>query len=132
MLGTLVRRSAERATRRLEIPYNPYKTKKVWPPDFSKLSPQEQLRFEKRFKRRVQLATARPRWNKMIKLIQLFSTTSIVVYCVLFMDWKTDHQPFQEIRDKFWSLFGNESDEDRRYRVPEPYPLKSPSTSPKF
>ncbi|RWA08295.1 hypothetical protein EKO27_g6813 [Xylaria grammica] len=37
----------------------PYKPKKVWPPDFSKLSEKEQFRFERRYKRRVKLAAAR-------------------------------------------------------------------------
>lgn len=57
------------------LPQQKYKNKKVWPPDFTRLSPQEQLRFEKRFKRRVALASARPRWVKFIKLVQLFSVT---------------------------------------------------------
>lgn len=57
------------------LPQQKYKNKKVWPPDFTRLSPQEQLRFEKRYKRRVALASARPRWVKFIKLVQLFSVT---------------------------------------------------------
>lgn len=77
MFTTLVRRAAERSRSQLDFPNlpNPYRLKKVWPPNFSKLSPQEQLRFEKRYKRRVQLAAARPRWNKMVKLAQFFSIT---------------------------------------------------------
>lgn len=77
MLPTLFRMAAQQASqpksassqriRELNPP------KKVWPPDFKRLSPQEQLRFEKKYKRRLALATARPRWNKFIKLAQLFS-----------------------------------------------------------
>lgn len=50
-----------------------YPPKKVWPPNFKRLSLQEQLRFEKKYKRRLALATARPRWVKFTKLAQLFS-----------------------------------------------------------
>lgn len=54
---------------------NRYRPKKMWPPDFSKLSKKEQFRFEKRYKRRVRLATARPRWDKFVRLAQLGSVT---------------------------------------------------------
>ncbi|KAI0142529.1 hypothetical protein F4776DRAFT_661598 [Hypoxylon sp. NC0597] len=93
-----------------------YKPKKVWPPDFSKLSEKEQFRFERRYKRRVKLATSRPRWDKFIRLAQLFSVTSVLVYSVLFMDWNTDKQPFQGVRDKFWGTLGAFSPEQRYER----------------
>lgn len=51
------------------------KLKKVWPPDFSKLSEKEKFRFERRYKRRVKLASARPRWDKFMRLVQLVSVT---------------------------------------------------------
>ncbi|KAK7748146.1 hypothetical protein SLS53_001400 [Cytospora paraplurivora] len=79
MLPTLIRRAAQEAKpsneawlRRIRELYPP---KKVWPPDFKKLSIQEQLKYEKKYKRRLALATARPRWTKFIKLVQLFSVT---------------------------------------------------------
>ncbi len=75
MLATLARRAASVAKTPLAISANPYKTKKVWPPDFSQLSPQEQFRFEKRYKRRVKLLAERPRWTRLVKLTQLFSIT---------------------------------------------------------
>lgn len=53
-----------------------YKPKKVWPPDFSLLSDKEKFRFEKRYKRRMKLATARPRWNRYVQLAQLGIVTS--------------------------------------------------------
>jgi hypothetical protein len=80
MFPTLVRRLAQTSSRQLSTTtINPSKLKKVWPPDFTKLSPQEQLKFEKKYKRRVQLATARPRWNKFIKLSQLSAITCTLV-----------------------------------------------------
>lgn len=52
-----------------------FRPKKIWPPDFSKLSAKEQFRFEKKYKRRVKLATARPRWDKYVKMAQLVTVT---------------------------------------------------------
>lgn len=79
MLPTLARRAAAGVTAGatrppLTIYTNPYRTKKVWPPDYKQLSWQEQLRFEKKYKRRVTLACARPRWDKGVKLVQLVTT----------------------------------------------------------
>lgn len=56
-------------------PGRQFKPKKVWPPDFSQLSEKEQFRFERRYKRRVKLATARPRWDNFMRLAQLTSIT---------------------------------------------------------
>lgn len=79
MIPTLARRTAASAaagaTRPpLTIYTNPYRTKKVWPPDYKQLSWQEQLRFEKKYKRRVTIACARPGWDKGVKLVQLVTT----------------------------------------------------------
>ena len=74
MFATLIRRAVEGARAPL-VRGGPYKLKKVWPPDFTKLSKADQLRFEKRYKRRLRLMGARPRWNKMLKLVQLVSIT---------------------------------------------------------
>ena len=49
------------------------KTKKVWPPNFKELSHQEQLRFEKKYKRRIMMASRSPRWEKGIKYAQLLT-----------------------------------------------------------
>lgn len=75
MFPTLLRRTAESAGRKFDVFTNPYRAKKVWPPDFTGLSPQAQLRFEKKYKRRLALVYARPRWDKAIKLIQLVTVT---------------------------------------------------------
>ncbi|KAK6824876.1 hypothetical protein PG987_012370 [Apiospora arundinis] len=112
MLTTFARRAAEspiplrirNAAARASAPgiYGRFKPKKVWPPDFSKLSEKEQFRFERKYKRRVKLATMRPRWDKYVKLAQLFSVTGVLVYSILFMEWNTEQQPFQGIRSRFW------------------------------
>lgn len=98
----------------MELPKLLFKPKKVWPPDFKSMSPQEQLRLEKKYKRRAALATARPRWDKFIRLAQLFSITClspavfwncnwarainmplvVAIYGVLFMETKDEHNPF--------------------------------------
>lgn len=77
MLRTLARRAAAAPKPPLTIYTNPYRPKKVWPPDYKQLSPQEQLRFEKKYKRRVVLACARPRWDKGVKLAQLVAIVGV-------------------------------------------------------
>ncbi|KAI6088757.1 hypothetical protein F4821DRAFT_81721 [Hypoxylon rubiginosum] len=126
MFPTLIRRMAGRpnpsifrnatVTPTPESYISPYKPKKVWPPDFSRLSEKEQFRFERRYKRRLLLATARPRWDKYVRLAQLFSVTSVFIYSVLFMDWQTEKQPFQGVRDKFWGALGAFSPQQRHER----------------
>ena len=74
MFPTLVRRLAQTAARQQlnAATTNPvYKLKKVWPPDMKSMSVQQQLRFEKKYKRRLMYATARPRWDKFVRFAQL-------------------------------------------------------------
>jgi hypothetical protein len=76
MFPTLVRRLAQAAKPQINAAAaNPTKLKKVWPPDLKAMSSQQQLHFEKKYKRRLKLATARPRWDKAVKLAQLFTMT---------------------------------------------------------
>lgn len=116
MLPTVARRTAQQG-----VPYvltNPYKAKRLWPPDFAKLPPKHQFRLERRYKRRAKLKFARPRWTKAVKLVQL-STISceyaiyttcditnagivVIVYGVLFLDWNMEtsergEQPFSGV-----------------------------------
>ncbi len=67
MLKASLRRLAE-AGPKLTIHNNPYKAQKQWPPDFSKLHPKHQFRFERKYRRRSKLKWARPRWVKGVKL----------------------------------------------------------------
>jgi hypothetical protein len=76
MLPTLIRRSEPGVEETKPKKIFNYKLKAEWPPDFSKLSPQEKFRYEKRYKRRVHHLSVRPRWNKMVKLVQLGTITS--------------------------------------------------------
>lgn len=81
MFSTLVRRSAQGTKPPSSAEYirkirELYPPKKVWPPDFKRLSLQEQLKFEKKFKRRLAIKAERPLWDKSIKLVQLFTVTS--------------------------------------------------------
>ena len=75
MFPTLIRRLAAGAKPKPEVLVNPYKAKKVWPPDFTKLSPQEQFRFEKRYKKRIHLMGTRSRWIKFTKIAQVICLT---------------------------------------------------------
>ncbi|KUI67549.1 hypothetical protein VM1G_03613 [Cytospora mali] len=114
MFPTLIRRTAQKARPSSPVHVQQirelYPPKKVWPPDFKKLSAQEQLKFEKKYKRRLALAAARPKWDKFFKLFQLFSVTSVFVYTILFMDWKTEPQPFANVRRSFWEFLGYDSE----------------------
>lgn len=72
MIPTAVRRALQQKPPAY-IYTNPYKAKRLWPPDFSKLTEKHQFRLERRYKRRVKLKWARPRWTKGVKLAQLGS-----------------------------------------------------------
>jgi len=56
---------------------NPYKAKRTWPPDFTKLSEKHQFRLERRYKRRAQLKWARPNWMIGTKLAQYGLTIGV-------------------------------------------------------
>ena len=100
----------------LNVQNNSYKAQRLWPPDFAKMDPKEQLRLERRYRRRAKLAYTRPRWNQAVKLTQWGSITcmchpitvaswngdsqmGIVVlgYSVLFMDWGSTYTPFDGV-----------------------------------
>lgn len=81
MFATVVRRLAQSPKESIIEKVAPiaasniYKAKTVWPPDFKRLSHQQQLRFEKKYKRRIFLANRSPRWDKAVKYAQLFTMT---------------------------------------------------------
>lgn len=78
MFSTTLRRlvqSARGPMGRLTVENNPYRTKKVWPPDFKDLTPQQQLRFEKKYKRRLYLAHYSPTWDKGTRMVRFVLVT---------------------------------------------------------
>jgi hypothetical protein len=76
MFSTAIRRAAApQKAPVFNIHTNPYKAKKSWPPDFTKLSPKHQFRLERRYRRRAKLKWARPTWTKAMKLAQWGSVT---------------------------------------------------------
>ncbi|GKT44681.1 uncharacterized protein ColSpa_04862 [Colletotrichum spaethianum] len=127
MFPTFVRRAAEAAGSKLNVFNNPYRTKKVWPPNFTNLPPQSQLRFEKKYKRRLALVYARPRWNKAVKLAQLATVLGFLGWTFFFSELEffgKQYRPSEEItnsahfynqiRKRFRGLFGV-IDADKRY-----------------
>ncbi|RDW75759.1 hypothetical protein BP5796_06580 [Coleophoma crateriformis] len=108
MFSTTLRRLAQQKPLN-DVYSSPYKAKRLWPPDFSKLSPKHQFRLERRYKRRAKLKWARPRWTKAVKIVQMSSILFVAVYGVLFLDWNqpTEKQPFQDIRKWFFGMTGS-------------------------
>ncbi|CAC9890731.1 unnamed protein product, partial [Aureobasidium pullulans] len=112
MFQTLIRRAA--AAPKFDFARNPYKSKRTWPPDFTKLSQKHQFRLERRYRRRAKLKWARPTWTKFVKLstwatISMYSCCGplltpclvVVVYGVLFMETDERGTVFDTIRDYY-------------------------------
>lgn len=108
-------RAIEESPATFTIEKNSYRAQKEWPPDFTKLSPKYQLRFERRYRRRAKLKGTKPSWNRNLGLFAAgtsFSSRSplhllqdaladipclgFVAYTVLFMDLGTgaERNPF--------------------------------------
>ncbi|KAF3389099.1 hypothetical protein F1880_004027 [Penicillium rolfsii] len=83
--------------------YSPYKPKRQWPPDMSKLSPKHQFRLERKYRRRAALKYARPKFIKTVTLVQWAIIGFVVIYAVLFMNWDTKDTPFDGIRESVFS-----------------------------
>ncbi|KAL2866630.1 uncharacterized protein BJX67DRAFT_133840 [Aspergillus lucknowensis] len=79
--------------------YSPYKPKRTWPPDMSKLSPKHQFRLERKYRRRAALKYARPKWTKATKLVQWGGIGFVLLYALLFMEWdEKGGTPVEELR----------------------------------
>ena len=78
---------------RLTVRNNPFKAKKEWPPDFTKLHPKHQFRFEKRYRRRAKLRYQNPKWVRGVKIA---ANSSVVCSCALF--------PFSQFTSQAWGL----------------------------
>lgn len=79
------------------IKTNPYRSKKIWPPDFTKLSQKHQFRLERRYRRRTKLKWARPNWTKGVKLVQWGSIFFVLIYGVLFLEVDEGRTPFDGV-----------------------------------
>ena len=66
---------SEDAPRPFNPETNPYKAKRPWPPDFSRMTLQQQFAYEKRYKRRAKNSYMRPSWVRKTKLAQLILVT---------------------------------------------------------
>ncbi|KAK4141996.1 uncharacterized protein C8A04DRAFT_13629 [Dichotomopilus funicola] len=94
-----------------------YRLRKKWPPDFSTMSPQQQFRFEKKFKRRITDARATPRFDMALRLFQVVITAGMfgcpcvelnldlltcfsvfLTWGTLFLDYGTLPHPFGPVR----------------------------------
>ncbi|KAH8121858.1 hypothetical protein FP744_10008881 [Trichoderma asperellum] len=135
MFPTLVRRAFQSAKEPLttKIPLtianNPYKARKVWPPDFKELTHQQQLRFEKKYKRRVALASRSPRWEKGVKYAQLATMAAAMVWLIFYSEfewWGQKYKPSEELRKHAINLFGV-LDPEKRYERRKDAPEVNPS-----
>lgn len=93
-LGARQKAAAEQA---YNIANNPFRAKRTWPPDFSKLSQKHQFRLERRYRRRAKLKWARPTWVKTTKLAQWGIILFVVTYGVLFMEVDKGRTPFDGV-----------------------------------
>ncbi len=117
MFGRKIQRTAAAAISASgKAPFNPYKARKPWPPDFDKLDLKYQFRLERRYRRRAKLRYNRPGWIKGVKLAQwgiclceyfyprpivrrsLIHILAVFVYGVLFMDVGENENPFTGVR----------------------------------
>jgi len=84
--------------------YSPYRPKRQWPPDMSKLSPKHQFRLERKYRRRAALKYARPKWVKMTKIVQWGAITFVILYGVFSLEWDPNGTTFEEVRKEFFSM----------------------------
>ncbi|UNI19943.1 hypothetical protein JDV02_006085 [Purpureocillium takamizusanense] len=135
MFATLVRRMAQSAKEPLakQVPLNaaanPYKARKVWPPNFKELNHQQQLRFEKKYKRRILLAGKSPRWDKGVKFAQLATIAAALVWLLFYSEfewWGKQYKPSEEMRRHAANVFGV-LDPDKRYERRKDAPDVNPT-----
>ncbi|KAI1495396.1 hypothetical protein F5X96DRAFT_7455 [Biscogniauxia mediterranea] len=86
-----------------------YPPRKVWPPDMARLHPRDQFRLERKYKRRLRLAAARPRWDRAVRMAQLVGVSAVGVYCFFFMKWENEVKPVQGVKNSPWGVFASEN-----------------------
>lgn len=101
LFASLFRRAPQIREHMPVFPYsieqNPYSCKRIWPPDFEKLSPKHKFRLERRYRRRAKLKWARPQWTKFVKLSTWASIAFVCVYGVLFLEVEKGQTPFDGV-----------------------------------
>ncbi|KAL2819536.1 hypothetical protein BJX63DRAFT_428751 [Aspergillus granulosus] len=108
-----------------DVYYSPYKPKRTWPPDMTKLSPKHQFRLERKYRRRAALKYARPKWTKATKLAQGGAIGFVILYALLFMEWdERGASPIEEFRTY---IFG--SIKDAFSAPPSPASMRRPEGS---
>jgi len=139
MFRFTVRRLAQRvASSASENPYlanNPHRARKVWPPDFSQLTPQQQLRLEKKHKRRVALAHRNPRWDRGVRLVRFLSIVAcfiVLTFGAEYRFWGSDYvyKPTEELWPKIGRLFGL-MDPDKKFNKHPDLPPEAKKLEPK-
>jgi hypothetical protein len=77
------------------------------------MTEKQQFRFERKFKRRIRDKAIRPEWNRKVKVFTWSVISFIVVYSVLFHDFRYDpmnprqgEQPFKSLREAMWRNLG--------------------------
>ncbi|KAF5582684.1 hypothetical protein FPANT_8445 [Fusarium pseudoanthophilum] len=139
MFPTLMRRMASSSKDSLlkkaplTVATNPYQARKVWPPNFKQLTVQQQLRFEKKYKRRIILASRAPRWVKFVKTAQLLTIVAALIWICFYSEfewWGQKYKPSEEIRRKTQYLFGTVDPEKRYERRPDAPPFHPPKDGP--
>ncbi|KAF2847129.1 hypothetical protein T440DRAFT_521123 [Plenodomus tracheiphilus IPT5] len=97
-----------------DLARNRFRVKKTWPPNLRELTEKQQFRFERKFKRRIKAKSIKPQWDRWTKIVQWSIISFIVVYGVLFHDFRKDpmnprpgEQPFAGLRQRMWGMLGN-------------------------
>ncbi|PHH69049.1 hypothetical protein CDD82_106 [Ophiocordyceps australis] len=95
------------------------KPRKVWPPNFKELSPQQQFRLEKKYKRRVRLALYSPKWDKGIRYLQYGLCSSVFLFWLMYytsfdLGWLRP-KPAEEMHRDETTLFGF-LDREKRFK----------------
>lgn len=95
------------------IDSNPYRAKKIWPPNFDRLTPRHRFHFEKTYRRRAKLKYACPGWRRGVGVVQNVSVLGVTIYFLFFLTVEEDGvevSPFQGLRDwvyEQWSSVGS-------------------------
>jgi len=120
IFASLFRRAPQVPANPIRFPYtwetNPYRCKRIWPPDFTKLSPKHQFRLERRYRRRQKLKWARPTWTNVTKIAQWSSILFVLVYGVLYLEIEEGRvTPFDGIRRWYKKQIGEFQGERERH-----------------